>query len=282
VTCSHAFIPTDHASQYFRWLDKLRLLKQCGRVIGPREVGKSKSSEHYRNENQKRISYVDAWSNSSPKKLFSEILKDIHHAASTGKQQDLRSRLAGCLKPFGIELLLIDNADNLQKEALIDLKQLHERSGVPVILIGGTDLDGNLENFDLLTSFPSLFKFDKLDKKDFKKTLKTIEFDVLALPQASNLWEGILFEILVIKTEARIGILIDVLKEAVLCSLEKGHGKIEEAILYNVINCQGVKYSPPAAQETEPDDGAETDTFDESSRRESGACHPFPEKFRSQ
>ena len=36
-----AFIPTDRASQYFRWLDELRLLKHCGRVIGPRDTGKS-------------------------------------------------------------------------------------------------------------------------------------------------------------------------------------------------------------------------------------------------
>jgi hypothetical protein len=50
-----AFIPTDRASQYFRWLDELRLLKQCGRVIGPRNVGKSRSSSQYREEDRKRV-----------------------------------------------------------------------------------------------------------------------------------------------------------------------------------------------------------------------------------
>jgi DNA transposition AAA+ family ATPase len=79
---------------------------------------------------------VKAWSNSSSKRLFSQILKDINHAAWRGKSKDLRARLAGCLELFGIELLLIDNADNLQREALIDLKQLHEESGVPLVLIG--------------------------------------------------------------------------------------------------------------------------------------------------
>ncbi len=29
---NNCFIPTDHASEYFRWLDELRILKQCGRV----------------------------------------------------------------------------------------------------------------------------------------------------------------------------------------------------------------------------------------------------------
>jgi DNA transposition AAA+ family ATPase len=243
-----AFIPTDRASQYFRWLDELRLLKQCGRVIGTRDVGKSRSSIHYREGDRKRVSCVKAWSNSSSKRLFSQILKDINHAAPRGKRQDLRLRLAGCLEPFGIELLLIDNADNLQREALIDLKQLHEESGVPVILIGGQDLDSSLQNFDLLTCFPTLFAFDRLDYEDFQKTLRTIELDLLALPQASNLSEGTLFEILAVSTQARMGVLIQILTKAVLHSLKKGHGKVDEAVLNNIASRYGKRYTPPEAR----------------------------------
>jgi AAA domain len=108
-----AFIPTDRHSEYARWIDELRILKHCGRAIGPRDVGKSRSSVHYRSEDTKRVSHVTAWSNSSSKRLFSQILKDINHAAWRGKRHDLRARLASCLELFGIELLLIDNADNL-------------------------------------------------------------------------------------------------------------------------------------------------------------------------
>lgn len=243
-----AFIPTDRASQYFRWLDELRLLKQCGRVIGPRDVGKSRSSVHYREEDRKRVSCVKAWSNSSSKRLFSQILKDINHAAPRGKRQDLRSRLAGCLEPFGIELLLIDNAENLQREALIDLKQLHEESGVPVVLVGGQDLDSSLQNLDLLTCFPTLFDFDRLDYDDFQKTLRTIELDLLALPQPSNLPEGTLFEILATSTQARMGVLIKILTKTVLHSLKKGHGKVDEAILRNIVSRYGKPYISPEAK----------------------------------
>jgi DNA transposition AAA+ family ATPase len=243
-----AFIPTDRTSQYFRWLDELRLLKQCGRVIGPRDVGKSRSSVHYREEDRKRVSCIKAWSNSSSKRLFSQILKDINHAAPRGKRQDLRSRLAGCLEPFGIDVLIVDNADNLQREALIDLKQLHEESGVPVILIGGQDLDSSLQNFDLLTCFPTLFEFDRLDYDDFQKTLRTIELDILALPQASNLSEGTLFEVLAASTQAHMGILIKILTKAVLHSLKKGHGKVDEAILCNIASRYGKRYIPPEAR----------------------------------
>ncbi|NEQ26069.1 MAG: ATP-binding protein, partial [Microcoleus sp. SIO2G3] len=121
---STAFIPTNRASEYFRWLDELRFLKQCGRVIGPRNVGKSRTSIHYRQEDRKRVSYVRALTESSSKRLFTQILKDINHAAANGKREDLRPRLAGSLELFGIELLIVDNAENLQREALLDLKQL--------------------------------------------------------------------------------------------------------------------------------------------------------------
>jgi DNA transposition AAA+ family ATPase len=239
-----AFIPTDRHSEYARWIDELRILKHCGRAIGLKKVGKSRSSVHYREEDRKRVAYVKAWSNSSSKGLFSKILKDINHAAWRGKRHDLRDRLAGCLELFGIELLLIDNADNLQREALIDLKQLHEESGVPIVLIGEQDLDNNLANFDLLTCFPTLFEFDALDEDDLKKTLETIEFDILVLPQASNLSEGTLFETLAVSTQARMGVLIEILSKTVLHSLSKGHGKVDEGVLNNIANRYGRKYVP--------------------------------------
>jgi DNA transposition AAA+ family ATPase len=243
-----AFIPTDRHSEYARWIDELRILRHCGRVIGPTEVGKSRSSVHYKDEDKKRVACVKAWSNSSSGRLFSQILKEIKHAAWRGKPKVLQDRLAGCLGLLGIELLLIDNADNLQREALIDLKQLHEESGVPIILIGGQYLDNTLVNFDLLECFPTLFEFDALNEEDLKKTLETIELDILALPQASNLWEGNLFEILIGSTQARMGVLIKILSKTVLHSLKKGHGKVDEGILNNIANRYGRRYVPIEAR----------------------------------
>ncbi|MBD1902688.1 ATP-binding protein [Trichocoleus sp. DQ-A3] len=239
-----AFIPTDRASEYLRWLDELRFLKQCGRVIGPRDVGKSRASIHYRQEDRKRVSYVRAWSESSSKRLFTQILKDINHAAANGKREDLRPRLAGSLELFGIELLIVDNAENLQREALLDLKQLFDESGVPIILVGGQELDSKLHSFDLLTCFPTLFDFKQLDYEDFRKSLRTIELDILALPEASRLTEGTMFEILATSTEARIGVLIKILTKAVLHSLKKGFVKVDEGILGKIANRYGRKYVP--------------------------------------
>ncbi len=239
-----AFIPTDRASEYFRWLDELRFLKQCGRVIGPRNVGKSRTSIHYRQEDRKRVSYVRAWSESSSKRLFTQILKDINHAAANGKREDLRPRLAGSLELFGIELVIVDNADNLQREALLDLKQLFDESNVPIVLVGGKELDTSLEDYDLLTCFPTLFDFDQLDEEDLRKSLRTIEIDILDLPEASRLAEGTMFEILVLNKNTRIGVLIKILTKAVLHSLKKGFLKVDEGILGKIANRYCMKYVP--------------------------------------
>jgi len=243
-----AFIPTDRASDYFRWLDELRFLKQCGRVIGPRDVGKSRASIHYRQEDRKRVSYVRAWSESSSKRLFTQILKDINHAAANGKREDLRPRLAGSLELFGIELLIVDNADNLQREALLDLKQLFDESGVPILLVGGQEVDNKLACFDLLTCFPTLFEFDQLDKEDFIEALRTIERDILALPKASCLTEGTMFQTLAVNTDARMGVLIKILTKAVLHSLKKGFGKVDKGILEKIANRYGMRYVPLEAR----------------------------------
>jgi DNA transposition AAA+ family ATPase len=243
-----AFIPTDRASECFRWLDEVRVLKQCGRVIGPRDVGKSRTSMEYRQERLKQISYVKAWTNSSSKRLFTQILKDIKHAAPNGKHKDLRSRLAGSLELFGIELVIVDNAENLQREALLDLKQLFEESGVPIVLVGGHDLDHLLEGFDLLTCFPTLYEFERLDYEDFQKTLRTIELDILALPQASNLTEGVIFEILASSTQARMGVLIKILTKSVLHSLKKGFDRVDVETLRTITSRYGKRYIPLEAR----------------------------------
>jgi len=187
---------------------------------------------------------VKAWSNTSSRRLFSQILKDIDHAAPKGRREDLRPRLAGCLEPFGIELLIIDNADELQREVLVDLKHLHESSGVPIVLAGDYALDSMLQNHDFRECYPALFEFDPLDETDFTKTLRTIEVDILNLPQPSNLAEGIIFETLATRTEARMGRVIKILTKAVLHSLKKGHGRVDEGVLLNIANRYGRKYIP--------------------------------------
>ncbi|MBE9224010.1 ATP-binding protein [Phormidium sp. LEGE 05292] len=243
-----SFIPTDRAQEYFCWLDELRLLKQCGRVIGPKGVGKSRASKQYYEEDRKRISYVKVWTSFSSKRLFSSILQDIKHAAVMGRKEDLRPRLAGSLETFGIELVIIDNADQLQKEALFDLKNLFDESNVPIVLIGSRELDILLDDVDLISNFPTLYEFERLSEEDFKKTLRAIEVDILALDEPSNLAEGNIFEILASNTGGKIGPLLQILPKAVLHSLNRGFNRIDVKVLDEIARRYGKKYLPIEAK----------------------------------
>jgi DNA transposition AAA+ family ATPase len=238
------FIPTQYAKNYFDELDRYRSLRQGVRVIGRRLTGKSAASRHYAQMADKRAALVSAPSDCSSRRLHGRILMAVGHAAPRGKRKDLRPRVAGCLRPFGYEMVIVDNAENLQKEALIDLKNLMDEQGITIVLCGTPDLDQLLEDYGLLDWFPHLYSFGSLNAPDLLATLNTIEKQYLRLPEASRLSDGQNFQVLTVKTHSYIGKLIQVIQAATLRSLEKGYQKIDSEILAKVADKCGAKYVP--------------------------------------
>lgn len=238
------FIPTEYAKHYFQELDRYRSLRQGVRVIGPRLTGKSAASQHYAQMNGKRAVLVSAPSNCSSRRLHGRILMAVGHAAPQGKCKDLRPRVAGCLRPFGYEMVIVDHAENLQKEVFIDLKSLMAEQGITVVLCGTPDLDQLLDDYGLLDWFPHLYSFGSLTATDLIATLNTIENQYLKLPEASGLAEGQNLQTLALKTHSHIGKLVKVIQAATLRSLEKGLRKIDSDILVKVADKYGAKYVP--------------------------------------
>ncbi|WP_256874503.1 hypothetical protein [Nostoc sp. C057] len=68
--------------------------------------------------------------------------------------------------------------------------------------------------------------------------------DILSLPEASNLAEGTIFEILALSTSARMGLLVKILTKAVLHSLKNGFSRVDESILEKIASHYGRKYVP--------------------------------------
>lgn len=238
------FIPTEYAKHYFQELDKYRSLRQGVRVIGPRLTGKSAASQHYAQMADKRTVLVSTPSNCSSRRLHGRLLAAVGHAAPRGKRKDLRPRVAGCLRPFGYEMVMVDNAENLQKEAFIDLKNLMAEQGIGIVLCVTPDLDQLLEDYGLLDWFPHLYSFGSLTATDLIATLNTLENQYLKLPEASRLSEGQNLQMLALKTHSHIGKLIQIIQAATLRSLEKGFQKIDSEILAKVADKYGVKYKP--------------------------------------
>lgn len=218
---SIGYIPTKVAETGITWIDERRFLKQCGRLVGPRESGKSRLCEEYENRDFDRVIRLKAPTNCSSKKLHRLILKAMNHAAKVRHRDDPRPIVVNSVTPLGVEVILVDNAHNLDLEALSDLKDLYDETGVTIIFSGTSDLDVSLDKAELLGSFPYSYPLNPLSEADFKKVLDTIEEKVLNLPSKSLLSEGEKFEILTTCTGSLIGRLVKLLPTAILHSVQK-------------------------------------------------------------
>jgi DNA transposition AAA+ family ATPase len=239
------FIETEYAKYYFKTLDNYRKMGQGVRVIGPRLSGKSKASRRYGELTDKKTAYSDVPSNCSSRRMHERLLRAMRHADPGGRRTDVQSKLNGCITPFGYEMIIVDQGEKLQKEALEDLAVLMGKKGIPVVVCGTPALDQYLEDIGLLDWFPNLFSFDSLNSVDFIQTLQTIENEYLRLPEPSNLATGENFQTLAIYTHSYIGIIINIVEKAVVQSLQKGHFGIDSSILKQVSEKYGKRYVDP-------------------------------------
>lgn len=239
------FILTHYAQSYFKLLDSYRQMGQGVRVIGPPLTGKSKASKHYGEMLKNKTAYATASANCSSRRMHTRLLKAVRHADPGGRQTDVQAKLAGCLTPFGYEMIIVDQGENLQKEALKDLTHLIAHKGVAVVVCGTRELEQFLVDTGLIDWFPNLYSFGSLTCEDFKATLDKIENNYLRLPEASLLSQGENFQTLAIKTNAYIGKVINVIEKATFRSLKKGCRKVDSRILQQVANEYGNRYVEP-------------------------------------
>jgi len=218
---SDGYVPTETGESGIKWIDERRFLKQCGRLVGPRGSGKSRLCEEYENRDFDRVIRVKAHTNCSSRKVHRLILKAMNHAAKIRRRDDPRPQVVESVEPLGIEVILIDNAHNLEIDAFSDLKDLYDEKKVTIIFSGTANLNVSLDNADLLESFPYSFSLGSLPDNDFRKILNTLEEKALNLPFQSQLSEGEKFEILIKCTGGFIGRLIKLLPTAILYSVQK-------------------------------------------------------------
>ncbi|BAU13919.1 unknown protein [Leptolyngbya sp. NIES-3755] len=240
------FIETEYTDHYFKFLDNYRRMGQGVRVIGPRLSGKSKASKRYGELAEKKTAYTDVPANCSSRRMHERLLKAVRHADPGGRRTDVQSKLAGCLIPFGYEMIIVDQGEKLQEEALADLATLMGNKGVPVVVCGTPALDQYLDDIGLLNWFPNLYSFGSLTSNDFTQTLSKIEDQYLRLPEPSNLATGENFQTLAIYTHSYVGLIINVIEKAVVQSLQEGHLRIDSNILKQVSEKYGKRYVDPS------------------------------------
>lgn len=238
-------LPLEHVSQLHDWLDGKRKARQSCRIVGESRTGKSIACEayFYRNKPQQEkgkkpivpVVYIQPPQKCGSKELFKEIIEFLKYRATRGTVSDFRGRAVEVLKGCEVEILIIDEADRLKPETFADVRDIYDKLGISVVLVGTDRLDAVIKRDEqVYNRFRACHRFGKLSGDDFVKTVKIWEQNVLKLPVASNLTSKTMQKTLLEATEGYIGRLDEVLREAAIRALAQGMKKIEKSVLQEV------------------------------------------------
>ena len=239
-----SILPLEHIKDLHNWLDDKRKSRQSCRIVGESRTGKTVACNAYKLRNKPTqngqqtpivsVVYIMPPTKCTAKELFKEIIEALRYRAVKGTVSDFRSRAMEVLKACEVEMLIIDEADRLNLDIFSEVRDLRERN-ISVVLVGTDRLDAVIKKDEqIYNRFRSHRRFGKLAGADFKRTVTIWETNVLKLPVPSNLDRPEMLKILIKATEGYIGRLDELLREAAIKSLSRGHKRIEKEILQEV------------------------------------------------
>ncbi len=238
-------VPLEHIIDLHNWLDEKRKARQSCRIVGESRTGKTIACESYRLRNKPNqkgqqtpivpVVYVMTAPRSTAKDFFKEIIEALKYRAVKGTVSDFRSRAMEVLKACEVEMLIVDEADRLKPDTFPEVRDISDKLEISVVLVGTDRLDAVIKRDEqVYNRFRSHRRFGKLTGEDFKRTVAIWEEKVLRLPVASNLTHTAIMKILSKATEGYIGRLDEVLREAAIKSLSRGHKRLEKTVLQEV------------------------------------------------
>ena len=240
-----SIVPLEHLRELHQWLDEKRKARQSCRVVGESRTGKTVACESYTLRNKPTqnkqqtpivpVVYIMPPTKCSTKDFFKEIIEGLRYKAVKGTVSEFRSRAMEILKACDVEMLIVDEADRLKPDTFPDVRDINDKLEISVVLVGTDRLDAVIKRDEqVYNRFRSHRRFGKLTGEDFKRTIKIWEEKVLKLPVPSNLTRTEMIKILSKATEGYIGRLDELLREAAIKSLSRGHKKIEKETLKEV------------------------------------------------
>lgn len=238
-------VPLEHVRDLHNWLDEKRKARQSCRIVGESRTGKTITCTAYQLRNRPvqqgqqtpkvPVVYIMPPTKCGAKDLFKEVIEALRHRAVKGTVTDFRSRAMDILKSCDVEMLIIDEADRIKLEIFPEIRDISDKLDISVVLVGTDRLDAVIKGDEqVYNRFRSHRRFGKLAGEDFKRTVAIWEEKVLRLPVASNLTSAAMLKILVRATEGYIGRLDELLREAAIKSLTRGHKRIEKEVLEEV------------------------------------------------
>ncbi len=240
-----SIVSLEHIRDLHEWLDGKRKARQSCRLVGESRTGKTVACEAYTLRNKPiqqgrqtpivPVVYIMPPTKCGSKDLFKEIIEYLRYKAVKGTVSEFRSRAMEVLKGCEVEMIIIDEADRLKPDTFPDVRDINDKLEISVVLVGTDRLDAVIKRDEqVYNRFRAHRRFGKLAGVEFKKTVAIWEEKVLKLPIASNLTSSAIIKILVKATEGYIGRLDEILREAAIKSLMKGHKRIDKEVLQEV------------------------------------------------
>lgn len=244
----------------FEQLNTWRDLKLCGRILTIDRLGIQRSLEYYMGTQVKRrgsilqipasIVLLEIEQNGSSTDLMLLILEFLSNPLDCGTLRDLRARVWGTLKAYGVKLLIVNNADLLSFKAFTELMRIFEKLNIPVVLAGMPYLDDildvqklrNKKFVNIHNTFLKRCSFDNLSVSDAQTVIDDWERSGLCWSSPMKLAEDTaIVEYLNERSQGQLRPLYENLREIAVWKLDNSKAEIN---LQNIAQALGVAYKP--------------------------------------
>lgn len=243
IGVSDPYIETQREIDLHRYLDEHLESKVCARVLAARGAGLPKALQQYRMKYVKRrgvlqqipmpVLYVKVQQTGRPIDLMLAIAEALGHDLRFGPLRDLRARVWGTLKAYGVELLITDNAEYLSLEALNELVEIFDNRKIAVILADTYHLEnilGRPKYIRIYNSFLDFHDFRPLTKAETASAIQVWEETVWS-GMPLNLAQKGIAALLHERTEGLIDPLYETLRRIAIARLDNQLSQIDPVIL---------------------------------------------------
>lgn len=197
--------PTSCVKELHGWLDEQRKYKSFGIVTGPQGVGKSVGLNSYlRLKGDRSLRsiplytlYLEVLPTWGIRDICIRILEVLNHGDRKGRSRNLLLRTWEALKEFGVEILIVDHADALTRQALLSLIRLslRKQTRISLVLAGSTELESKLIRHDLDGYFEYSHPFIGLSLDEFSDVLlEHFAGDFLGLSDSAAFFDNEIME----------------------------------------------------------------------------------------
>ncbi|WP_040696846.1 AAA family ATPase [Nodosilinea nodulosa] len=256
----NTYVSLSRDEALFEQLNTWRDLKLCARILTIDRLGIQRALEYYVRTQVKRrgsilqipasIVLVEIEQNGSSTDLMLLILEFLSNPLDCGNLRDLRARVWGTLKAYGVKLLIVNNADLLSFKAFTELMRIFEKLNIPVVLAGMPYLDDmldiqrlrNKKFVNIHNTFLKRCSFDTFSVSDTSKVIKNWERSGLRWSNPMKLDEDTaIVDYLHKASQGQLRPLYENLREIAVWKLDNPKAEINPQ---NVAQALGVGYQP--------------------------------------